>query len=204
MICPSRMRPNSSASGSFTLTIISARFQTSSREAIICAPAFLNSSSVTPEPTPAPACTSTVWPRLVRMRTPAGIMPTRYSRVLISVGTPMIMARLSSSARLAVKALEESEPLHDLLLPAQDGLDAELVLQVHLKVVLCEQLVLRRLPVLAHHDDRRLQRRDRRQAQVEQDVRIDVPGDLVDGVDAHPEPHDPHEDEDEAPRAAEG
>src|SRR5262249_41421477 len=33
---------------------------------------------------------------LVRMRTPAGIMPTRYSRVLISVGTPMIMRRLST------------------------------------------------------------------------------------------------------------
>src|SRR5262249_42519224 len=110
MICPSRMRPNSSASGSFTLTIISARLQTSSREPIICAPDFLNSSSEMPEPRPAPVWTSTVWPRLVRLRTPAGIMPTRCSRVLISVGTPMIMRRLSTARGDCVKPLRNPTP----------------------------------------------------------------------------------------------
>ena len=45
-------------------------------------------------PLAAPVSTTT-WP-CVRLRTPAGVMPTRYSRVLISLGTPMIM-RLSVS-----------------------------------------------------------------------------------------------------------
>ena len=39
MICPSCMRAYSGAIGSFTLTIISARFQTSSAVAMSCAPA---------------------------------------------------------------------------------------------------------------------------------------------------------------------
>src|SRR5580704_12404383 len=43
-----------------------------------------------PLPTPASRSTRTVWPRDVRLRTPAGVIPTRYSRVLISFGTPMI------------------------------------------------------------------------------------------------------------------
>src|SRR5580658_2211861 len=47
-----------------------------------------------PLPSPAPRSTRTWWPREVRMRTPAGVIPTRYSRVLISLGTPIIMARL--------------------------------------------------------------------------------------------------------------
>src|SRR5262245_42956028 len=128
------------------------------------------------------------------MRTPAGIMPTRYSLVLISVGTPMIMydhsprrSRVSMNrprwaappgrARLwrarMLRALEHRQALQNFSLAAQDRLDAELVLQVHLEVVLGEELVFGRLAVLAHHDDRRLQRRHRRQAQVEEDVRID-------------------------------
>src|SRR4030095_3778009 len=56
MICPSRMRGYSSGSGSLTLTIISARFQTSSLLAAIWAPDFFNSSSVMPAPIPAPVC----------------------------------------------------------------------------------------------------------------------------------------------------
>src|SRR4030095_13817567 len=73
---------------------------------------FLNSSSVMPEPIPAPVCTSTEWTREVRMRTPAGPMTTRNSRVLISVGTPISMARtiartsgLSRRGRLGPVAL---------------------------------------------------------------------------------------------------
>ena len=42
------------------------------------------------DPTPAPASISTVWPWLVSSRTPAGVMATRNSLSLTSVGTPMI------------------------------------------------------------------------------------------------------------------
>src|ERR1700761_1701932 len=48
-----------------------------------------------PLPRPAPCCTNTLWPRAVSMRAPAGIMPTRYSRVFTSVGTPTIMGQFS-------------------------------------------------------------------------------------------------------------
>src|SRR3954454_24510899 len=41
-----------------------------------------------PEPSPAPAWTSTLWPRSTSSRTPAGVSATRYSSVLISVGAP--------------------------------------------------------------------------------------------------------------------
>src|SRR5665213_141445 len=42
---------------------------------------------------PSPACvsTNTAWPRAVSSRTAAGVMPTRYSWFLISLGTPMRM-----------------------------------------------------------------------------------------------------------------
>src|SRR4051794_7445409 len=50
-------------------------------------------------PSPAPACTSTSWPRPVSSRTPAGVIATRNSSVLISVGMPTLIASscLSSS-----------------------------------------------------------------------------------------------------------
>src|SRR5688500_11380179 len=47
------------------------------------------SSSVKPLPVPAPFCTSTSWPSEERSRAPEGVMPTRYSLFLISVGTPI-------------------------------------------------------------------------------------------------------------------
>src|SRR3954452_15997715 len=40
------------------------------------------------EPSPAPACTTTSWPCSASSRTPEGVSATRYSSVLISVGTP--------------------------------------------------------------------------------------------------------------------
>src|SRR3712207_3943533 len=43
------------------------------------------------EPSPAPACTTTSWPCSTSSRTPAGVSATRYSSVLISVGTPTFM-----------------------------------------------------------------------------------------------------------------
>src|SRR5262245_50594766 len=44
-----------------------------------------------PLPSPAPFSTRTTWPWRRSWRTPAGVIPTRYSRVLVSFGTPMIM-----------------------------------------------------------------------------------------------------------------
>src|SRR4051794_9557671 len=56
-----------------------------------------------PDPSPAPACTNTWWPRSTSSRVPAGVRATRYSSVLISVGTPMRMRLPSpSEARRAV------------------------------------------------------------------------------------------------------
>src|SRR5687768_18009522 len=40
------------------------------------------------EPSPAPRWTTTSWPRSTSSRTPDGVSATRYSSVLISVGTP--------------------------------------------------------------------------------------------------------------------
>src|SRR6185295_9158052 len=90
MICPSWMRSYSCSSGSFTFTTISALFQTSSGEATRVAPTRWYSVSGTPLPSPAPFSTSTLWPARESAPTPAGTMPTRYSRVLISLGMPMI------------------------------------------------------------------------------------------------------------------
>src|SRR5712671_5012844 len=47
-----------------------------------------------PEPSPPPFSTSTVCPRLASACTPPGTSPTRYSRVLISLGQPMIILAL--------------------------------------------------------------------------------------------------------------
>src|SRR5690349_21420865 len=52
------------------------------------APCSWYSSSVIAEPRPAPACTSTSCPCSTSSRTPACVSATRYSSVLISVGTP--------------------------------------------------------------------------------------------------------------------
>ena len=88
--CPGRMRGHSVGWGSFTLTISSACDQTSTWVAIV-PPTAAYSSSVMPEPAPAPVSTSTVCPAAASTCTPAGTMPTRYSSVFSSCGTPMIM-----------------------------------------------------------------------------------------------------------------
>ena len=77
-----------------TLKIISARFHTSSAEARIEAPAPVYSESAIPDPTPAPASTTTLWPAAVSDRTPAGTSATRFSLSLISLGSPTIMGLL--------------------------------------------------------------------------------------------------------------
>src|SRR3954452_2254164 len=52
------------------------------------APWDVYSSSSIAEPSPAPAWMTTSWPCSTSSRTPAGVSATRYSSVLISVGTP--------------------------------------------------------------------------------------------------------------------
>src|SRR5678815_1338579 len=53
------------------------------------APAATYCSSLMPLPSPAVCWTSTRWPCATSWRTPAGVAATRYSRVLISFGTPI-------------------------------------------------------------------------------------------------------------------
>src|SRR5881398_1530669 len=48
-----------------------------------------------PDPSPAPACTTTLWPCATSSRTPAGVRATRYSSDLISVGTPTLIDLLT-------------------------------------------------------------------------------------------------------------
>src|SRR3954470_16528535 len=50
-----------------------------------------------PEPSPAPDCTCTLWPRSVSSRTPDGVSATRYSSALISDGTPTFTGCSQSS-----------------------------------------------------------------------------------------------------------
>src|SRR5579883_2210468 len=88
-----RKKPYSCLSGSLTFTTISAPHASAALGTIV-APCATYSASLMPLPSPAPFSTSTLWPRDVRLRTPAGVIPTRYSRVLISLGTPMITALL--------------------------------------------------------------------------------------------------------------
>ena len=52
------------------------------------APWASNSASGIVLPSPAPAWMNTSWPCSASSRTPAGVSATRYSSVLISVGTP--------------------------------------------------------------------------------------------------------------------
>src|SRR3954462_9616201 len=55
------------------------------------APCSTYSPSGIADPSPAPSCTTTSCPRSASSRTPAGVSATRYSSVLISVGTPTFM-----------------------------------------------------------------------------------------------------------------
>src|SRR3546814_13802262 len=68
------------------------------------------------------------------------------------------------------------------------------------------QPVLRRLAVLAHHDDRRLDRREHRQHQVEEDGGIGVEGQpqMLERlrIDEHPGEQQERKADDEAPRTA--
>ena len=86
---PSRIRWYSSATGSLTLSTISAWPHTSSAESMILAPAATYSASSICEPTPASFSTSTSWPWATSSCTPMGVIATRYSWFLTSFGTPI-------------------------------------------------------------------------------------------------------------------
>ena len=85
---PGCIRSYSTSIGSLTLRIISDSVQTGSQPSTTLAPAAPYASSGIEEPTPAPDWTSTSWPRLVSSCTPEGVIATRNSLFLTSLGTP--------------------------------------------------------------------------------------------------------------------
>ena len=85
------MRSNSGSSGSLTLRIISERSHTASAPSTIEAPAASKARSGIALPTPAPAWIATSWPRAASAATPDGVIATRCSSSLISVGMPILM-----------------------------------------------------------------------------------------------------------------
>src|SRR4051812_7462175 len=81
---------------------MSAAANTAAASGRISAPWARYSSSAIAEPSPAPACTTTSCSCSTSSRTPEGVSATRYSSVLISVGTPTSMGDdLSSLEELA-------------------------------------------------------------------------------------------------------
>src|SRR3954447_16518676 len=90
------------------------------------APWEVYTSSAIAEPTPAPAWMSTSWPCSVSSRTPAGVSATRYSSVLISVGTPTFNA---GSFRWSVDELApaQREPEVDAVARRVQGAARELL-----------------------------------------------------------------------------
>ena len=82
------MRLYSGSMGSLTFSSRSASAHTSSAVSMIFAPAAVKSASWIADPSPAPFWISTSWPRCTSSLTPAGVMATRYSLFLISVGMP--------------------------------------------------------------------------------------------------------------------
>lgn len=83
-----RSRWYSSATGSFTFRTSSEVSQTSSAVPRTAAPAAVNSSSGMDDPTPAPRWMRTSCPWATSSWTPAGVMATRNSLFLTSLGMP--------------------------------------------------------------------------------------------------------------------
>src|SRR4029077_2623377 len=103
--------------------------------------------------------------------------------------------------------LEQMLPLmvDQLIELVADRAHLEFGLEVDLVVVLGPHAIARLLPVLAHHDDRRLDRRQQRQGEIEQNVRIRIKGmpQQIDAIDEDPYDHHTEENEDKTPAAAE-
>src|ERR1041384_4535910 len=92
------MHGHSGSIGSLTFTTISARAHTSAALGTSVAPTAPYVSSPNPDPIPAPCSTSTVCPSPTNDSTPAGTNATRFSAVLISLGTPTIIGTPPSAA----------------------------------------------------------------------------------------------------------
>src|SRR3954462_205408 len=74
------------------------------------APWEVYSSSAIAEPSPAPAWMTTSWPCSTSSRTPDGVSATRYSSVLISVGTPTFTGVPFGESRSDQLAPSQGEP----------------------------------------------------------------------------------------------
>ena len=101
---PSRIRAYSSAMGSLTLSTMSTPPfvpHASSGVSTILAPAARYSSSLIEEPTPAFFSMTTSWPWATSSCTPMGVMATRYSWFLTSLGTPTFTEPTLVPSRLA-------------------------------------------------------------------------------------------------------
>src|SRR4051812_45709010 len=85
---------------------MSASPKTASASGTICAPCASYRASAMADPSPAPAWTTTSCPASASSRTPAGVSATRYSSVLISVGTP---TRTNSSSDELAPSQREPE-----------------------------------------------------------------------------------------------
>src|SRR4029453_19215996 len=86
------------------------------------------------------------------------------------------------------KILEVTEFIGQMVELARKTLDLCFRATVHVKIEFTAQAILRVLAVLAHHDDRRLNRGEHRQKEIEQNERIRIPcspseHDLCGGVD---------------------
>jgi len=90
---PSRRSGYSAGSGSFTLRMRSAAFQTASAVGASVAPAARYSASVKPAVSPADFWISTLAPSETHRRHRLGVIETRVSPILISFGTPIFMGR---------------------------------------------------------------------------------------------------------------
>src|SRR3954449_8813653 len=144
--------------GSLTLTTMSASPKTACASGRTRAPCEVYSSSAIAEPSPAPACTTTSWPCSASSRTPAGVSATRYSSVLISVGTPTFKARSFPSGDELAPA--QREPEVDAVARRVEGAPGQLLDApdpVAQRVAVAVELARRLLP-LAVALDERLQR----------------------------------------------
>src|SRR5665213_115405 len=94
---------------------------------------------------------------------------------------------------LKLDLLDFGQPLP---LPCEDVIDLfmqvpdfQFGFQIDPKIVFRPQTIFRLLPLLAHHDDRRLDRRQTRQNEIEQNVRIRIEALLLERqrVEGHPD-----------------
>src|SRR5487761_2212189 len=103
------------------------------------------------EPTPAPRSMSTRWPAPLNSRAPAGGRATRYSSVLISLGTPMII--VDHPHFLVTNSVADPRPGSDVDV-VHHVLDAGVVLEAVDRQVLAVARVLEpAVGHLGHHRD---------------------------------------------------